>query len=82
MRAGARALTTEPGFTNENGQTVVASTGARSGKQEGQRIYRLRCGSCGAEYGANGLEIHQRLCPACQGGLPGETLIEAQPKLF
>lgn len=45
--------TTDPGYTNRNGQTVGRATGL-PGTDYGQSIYVLRCGSCGREYGANG----------------------------
>ena len=84
VRAGKRALTTEPGFVNGNGQVVVAGTGAASSRRADQRVYRLRCGKCRHEYGANGMEIHLRLCPQCQGGVAGEVLVEVEgmPPLF
>ncbi len=34
-------------------------------------VYVLQCGGCRHEYGANGSDIFQRRCPACQGGRPG-----------
>jgi hypothetical protein len=68
-RAGEGA-TTKIGNINRNHQTVVRSTGL-PGTDHGQRIYMLRCGDCGVEYGANGSDIFQRKCPACQGGAPG-----------
>jgi hypothetical protein len=62
--------TTEPGYTNRNGQTVVRPTDL-AGTDYGQRVYVLKCGSCRREYGANGSDIFQRRCPSCQGGKPG-----------
>jgi len=62
--------TTEPGYTNRNGQVVVRATGL-PGTDHGQRIYALHCTNCGTEYGANGTDIFERKCPACQGGAPG-----------
>ncbi len=76
-----RALTTESGYRNSNGQVVIAATGAQSTTQPKQRIYRLRCEHCAYEYGCNGLEIHQRLCPNHQGGVAGEPLREPAPTL-
>jgi hypothetical protein len=61
---------TQPGFTNANGQMVVRPTGL-SGTDYGQSIYVLRCGHCSQEYGANGSDIWLRRCPKCQGGRPG-----------
>ena len=31
---------------------------------------------CGARYGANGSDFHQRKCPNCQGGMPGLDILE------
>ena len=82
LRAGARALTTEPGFRNPNRQTVERTTGAPSASRAAQTIYALRCGDCGHGYGCNGLDIKERRCPACQGGVRGEPLPEPPPTLF
>lgn len=79
---GKRSLTTEPGFLNERRQRVVERTGARSTTRQDQIIYRMRCGFCGFEYGANGIDIHARCCPACQNGEAGEPLPMPQPTLF
>jgi hypothetical protein len=68
-RAGA-GITTRPGYQNRNGQVVIRATGL-PGTDHVQSIYVLRCGSCGAEYGANGSDIFQRRCPSCQGGAKG-----------
>ena len=65
-----RGITTQVGYTNRNRQTVVRPTG-RPGTDHGQYVYVLRCNECGLEYGANGSDIHQRKCPACQAGMPG-----------
>ena len=62
--------TTEIGYANVNGQTVVRDTGL-PGTDHNQRVYALRCNHCGAEYGANGSDIHLRKCPECQDGAPG-----------
>ena len=62
--------TTDPGYANRNGQTVVRPTG-QPGTDHLQRIYVLRCTHCTTEYGANGSDIHERKCPKCQGGKPG-----------
>jgi hypothetical protein len=46
-------------------------------------IYILQC-ECGYEYGANGSDIFERLCPRCQGGAPGIPCSEgnSMDKLF
>jgi PHP family Zn ribbon phosphoesterase len=65
--------TTAIGFRNKNGQLVVRNTG-KPGTDHLQYIYQLACSKCGHNYGANGADIHERKCPACQGGAPGFTL--------
>ena len=62
--------TTKPGYVNRNNQVVVKKTDL-PGNDFNQRVYRLRCGCCGHEYGANGSDIFQRKCPCCQDGRPG-----------
>jgi hypothetical protein len=62
--------TTELGYTNRNGQVVIEATDL-PGNDYLQKVYVLRCGRCGTEYGANGSDIFQRRCPGCQGGAPG-----------
>lgn len=70
------ANSTQPGFTNKNGQTVAGAAGL-PGTDHGQSIYALRCGHCAEEYGANGSDIWFRKCPKCQGGRPGLSLVDA-----
>jgi len=65
--------TTATGFRNKNGQLVVRNTG-KPGTDHLQYIYQLACSKCGHNYGANGSDIHERKCPACQGGSPGFIL--------
>ena len=76
------AGTTVPGFVNQNRQKTVARTGFPSASFAGQSIYKMCCGDCRKEYGANGCDIHSRRCPACQGGAAGEILREAALGLF
>lgn len=78
----ARTPTTEPGFVNGNRQVVERATGAPSLARSGQFVYGLRCRDCGHAYGCNGLDIKDRCCPACGGGVIGEALREPQPTLF
>ena len=89
LEAGLRKIkmaptraTTRPGFQNGNGQVVVRDTGFASESFPGQRVYHLRCVHCGHEYGSNGTDIAKRLCPGHQGGVKGEKLREAGPRLF
>ncbi|CAB4711976.1 MAG: hypothetical protein F2663_10180 [Actinobacteria bacterium] len=62
--------TTREGYRNRNGQVNVRRTNI-PGNDHLQVVYVLKCGRCGAEYGANGSDIFQRKCPRCQGGMPG-----------
>ena len=64
------ANTTTPGFVNKNGQVVIYNTGL-GGTDHLQKIYKLGCSRCGHVYGANGSDIFERKCPACQDGEPG-----------
>lgn len=77
-RAGPRTLTTEPGFVNPNRQVVERATGVSSAERRGQTVYALRCRDCSHAYGCNGLDIKERRCPACQGGVKGEPIPERQ----
>ena len=63
---------TTPGYRNDEGQEVVRRTEARGGS--GQRVFVMRCGVCGHEYGAYGCDIDIRRCPACQDGPAGLPL--------
>lgn len=64
------ATTTIPGYVNRNRQEVVRRTDL-PGNDHLQLTYVVNCRDCGREYGANGSDIHQRLCPRCQGGADG-----------
>jgi hypothetical protein len=58
------------GFRNRDGQEVIRKT-ERDGTAPGQRVFILRCTVCDHEYGADGCDIYDRLCPQCQDGPPG-----------
>jgi hypothetical protein len=58
------------GFRNREGQRVIRKT-ARAGSAPGQRVFVLHCTVCDHEYGADGCDIYDRLCPKCQDGPPG-----------
>ena len=66
----ASERTTDIGYVNLNEQVVVRSTDLQ-GNRPGQRVYVLKCGRCGAQYGANGGDIYLRRCPSCMDGQPG-----------
>lgn len=82
QKQSARAVTVEPGTVNENGQQVVRRAGRDAQGMAGQRVYALRCSRCGHEYGEEGIRVHLRKCPKCQGGKPGLPVPEAEPTLF
>jgi len=73
------AKTAQPGYVNRNRQVVVRNTGL-PGTDHGQSVYQLGCSDCGHVYGANGSDIHLRLCPKCQGGAPGLALTSAKDR--
>jgi hypothetical protein len=60
---------TEMGYRNQEGQEVVRRTEGRGA--DGQRVFVIRCGVCGHEYGAYGCDADIRRCPNCQDGPPG-----------
>ena len=66
--------TTCTGYVNRNGQVAVRNTRI-PGTDKNQYVYQLACSHCGHVYGANGSDIHLRLCPNCQGGAPGLILM-------
>ena len=59
-----------PGYKNKNGQVVIRYTNHR-GNDHNQFVAQLGCSHCGHVYGANGSDVWQRCCPACQDGAPG-----------
>ena len=67
---GRNLGTNNVGYENRNGQTVIRPTGLE-GTDYGQKVYVLKCGHCGHQYGANGSDIWLRRCPSCQDGRPG-----------
>ncbi|BET58877.1 MULTISPECIES: hypothetical protein [Geobacter] len=58
------------GYINRNSQ-ICTGHRDRPGTDHLQRAYRVECGLCGHAYGANGSDMHERRCPACQSGAPG-----------
>lgn len=60
---------TRIGYRNREGQEVVRKT-EQTGP-DNQRVFVMRCGVCGHEYGAYGCDADIRRCPACQDGPPG-----------
>ena len=62
--------TTDAGYRNRHGQTVLCDTGV-PGTDYGQRVYLLQCNVCGSIYGSNGSDVFERKCPDHQEGAPG-----------
>ena len=63
--------TTDVGYENLNQQVVMRDL---EGNLPGQKVYVLKCGRCGTQYGVTESDIHLRRCPACMGGPPGLPL--------
>ena len=82
IKIRSATATTTPGYVNPNGQMVVRDTGFASESRAGQRVYEMRCGQCGFQYGSNGIDCEKRLCPGHQGGVVGERLRAMGPGLF
>ena len=61
---------TSIGYRNREGQQVIRKT-ERDGSTPGQRVFILHCTVCDHEYGTDGCDIYDRLCPKCQDGPPG-----------
>ena len=59
--------TTKRGYVNRNNQVVIRK-GKRSENHGFANAYHMQCQHCQHEYMANGCDIFQRKCPACQGG--------------
>lgn len=66
--------TVQIGYINKNWQVCLGSRGKR-GTDHNNLAYALFCLCCGNLYGANGSDVHKRLCPniECQEG-HGEAL--------
>lgn len=58
---------TEVGYINKNCQKNLGKTDMQ-GTDNNQYFYEMECLDCGHKYYANGTDIWQRKCPACQGG--------------
>ncbi len=74
-----RSVTVEPGTVNRNDQMVVRRAGRDADGMPGQHVYVLRCqrSGCGEEYGEEGIRVHGRKCPRCQGGKAGLPVPDA-----
>lgn len=58
------------GYVNRNGQKCCGHCGV-AGTDHEQYAYKSECTLRGYVYGANGSDMHLRLCPECQNGAPG-----------
>jgi hypothetical protein len=83
-KQAARSVTVEPGATNHHKQMVVRKAGRNAEGMDGQSVYVLRCtrAGCGHEYGEEGIRVHQRRCPKCDGGKAGLPVPPPEPTLF
>lgn len=61
------AKSTDIGYVNKNNQRNNGIT-PHEGTDNNQYFYEMECLNCGHKYFANGTDIWQRKCPACQGG--------------
>ena len=68
LRSGSGPWT-QVGCVNDNMQKNHGTRGC-PGNHYNQYAYKLECLHCGFCYGANGVDIHERKCPNCQGGAP------------
>ena len=66
---GVIMKSTEVGFINKNDQRNNGCT-YEDGTDNNQKFYAMECLKCGHNYKANGTDIWERKCPACQGGKP------------
>ena len=69
LRSGD-SVTTKIGYININKQECHGTLGEK-GTDHLQFAYRLECLNCGFIYGANGSDVAERKCPACQSGKQG-----------
>ena len=60
----------EIGYLNPNCQQCCGHCGVK-GTDFGVYVYKTECTICGYVYGTNGSDMHERLCPECQKGVPG-----------
>lgn len=58
---------TEKGYVNKNNQKNLGKTD-KEGTDNNQYFYEMECLNCGHKCYANGTDIWQRKCPACQNG--------------
>jgi len=54
--------TTLRGYINRNEQLNLGPTG-KPGTHPNQHEYLVECLACRHEYGANGCDLHERVCP-------------------
>jgi Zn finger protein HypA/HybF involved in hydrogenase expression len=60
----------QSGDKNKNGQELLRKT-TLAGTDHNAKVWALKCGSCGQEYGSNSTDAWERKCPVCQSGKPG-----------
>lgn len=62
------------GETTKHGQILVRKTSERSETHPRARIWIMRCGRCSHGYECNSTNAHNRNCPECGGGRPGDDI--------
>lgn len=67
---GGTGASVQIGAVNRNNQRCCGHHGV-AGTDHMQLAYKVECMQCGYVYGANGSDLHERLCPECQGGARG-----------
>lgn len=72
-KSATKGRTTQIGFINRNNQEVIRRT-KLPGNDHNQTVYELLCRKCANTYGANGSDIFQRRCPACDRGAAGLSI--------
>ena len=66
---------TRRGSVNKNGQVNLGRTDPeRAGSGPRQYVYVMHCLECKQNYGSNGADIWERMCPFHAGGSCGERL--------
>ncbi len=60
------------GDSNSKGQVLIRKTDVKSTTHAFAKVWVMRCGTCGHEYGSNGCDAHIRKCPRCYEGTAAE----------
>jgi hypothetical protein len=63
-KSGEKGETVKIGYANTKGQMCLGHRG-KIGTDHNQFAYATKCDKCSNIYGANGSDLHERLCPRC-----------------